>query len=299
MSPDVRRLQCCFIGAGGTLGGGIGGTGCGFSTYYDGSTEQNVDFNETTGLPETGVSIFTANQYLQDTSTTAFDASAEWTWVVEDVTINSSTSGDGRILRYTASDGSIIAITYDFSDNRIQFTIFNQVDNRSLFIGSIGDPIPTDTPLELELSSTGGTSSTRTMTAKVTGFSDATYNTLDYSSYADTGGSFLVAGTPNFYGSIGDMTLQGLDDFSLNTRVQAQDDPDLGNIVGSVNGNVLTPSVDRSYMYPYYNSSQYLVEDVPCEGDAFLTSGGAFMTSNGVPMVRGVFAPGYTKDVFI
>ncbi len=263
MSPrDIRSRFSCFVGGSGTLGGGVGGGVGGFSTYYNGTANVNLDFDPLTDLPQLNVSVFNKDNHVFNNSiTTSFDLSTEWTWTINNLIMNADTTDDQPIFRWQDAAGNLVCFWYDVNNNRVRCQLFNQITNVVKNISGI----VAGTEYQVIISSTGGTPATRTFSVEVVGLGTAT-NAADYSSYVQKTTQWVYVGgfgADTFSGSVGDVDVAGFDYFPFETRVQALADADLGKIVGTTNGVKLSPSNDRSYMGPYYTAGQYLVSDTP------------------------------------
>lgn len=258
-------------------------------------------------LPAVGLAQFDNTNMLQvsGVAATDIDFRKEWILILENVVVNSATTDDAIIFQWNDVLGRTIRVTYDQTNRRLRSQVYNGTSNLTISVGSLGTPVEYDTRYNIIISSRGNTLPLRDYKLEVVGFGTAT-NTLDYTAYTTANTSFLLIGgngkkITGFMGNVSWIEVDGttlFDRFPLENRIQASTDPNYGNIVGLDNGNVMVPSVDVSYMFPYLGPSQGLISDTPCVGDAFLTSGGAFLLSGGYPLVRGTWTPGYSKTSY-
>jgi len=260
-------------------------------------------------LPAVGYSQFDlTNTLTQAVPKVNIDFSDEWVMIIENLFIASDAVDDCQIVQWNDVLGRTLIFFYDQTNRRFRCTVFDGTSNKTVNVGSLGAPVEYATRYHVIIKSVGGTIATRAYSMEVVGYAGTNIDTdtLDFTPYTVQNTSFFnIGGVGKKYsGTIGNVswvTPTGaayFDTFPLENRVPASSDLNVDDIVGLDNSSVMEPSIDRSYKYPYLGASQELISDTPCVGDAFLTSGGAFMLSGGCPLVRGAWNPGYSKTSY-
>jgi hypothetical protein len=223
-------------------------------------------------LPAVGYSQFDLTNVLSQSIATKvnIDFSAEWVLVIENIFVASDAVDDCQIVQWNDVLGRTLTFVYDQTNRRFRCTVFDGTSNKTVNVGSLVTPVEYDTRHHVIIRSVGGTTAARPYEMEVVGYTGTNIDTdtLDFTPYTVQNTSFFNVGGvgKKFSGKIGNIywvTPTGatyFDTFPLETRVPANTDPNVDDIVGLDNSSILEASVDRSYKFPYYSATQYLVE---------------------------------------